>query len=55
MNEIINEINKLNLKLDTFKEKLSIAIEGLKAIKTCELNGIATKTLEEIHRLDSND
>ena len=48
MNEIINQINKLNLDLDTIKEKLSIALEGLKAIKNSELNGIASKTLEEI-------
>ena len=55
MNETIVKINELHLQLDILREKLTIALQGLNAIKDIEVKGIAHKTLEEIGRLDSDD
>ena len=50
--DLINKINELSCQLNSFKEKLDIAIKGLKAIEEITENSIAEKTLEAIKEVD---
>tara|TARA_Y100001963_G_scaffold75352_1_gene104615 strand:+ start:3197 stop:3367 length:171 start_codon:yes stop_codon:yes gene_type:complete len=53
--DLINKINDLSCQLQALKEKLDIAIQGLKAIEEITENSIAEKTLEAIKEVDGSE